>query len=211
MLGIPALGGTIGVLVKILPQLVVLAGAVLFFLGARSLADNLGVTEDSAGRILPIVTALLGVSMALGGLAFKQWTSYQKKRIAFLRDVAEQLFFRNLATNRSVFHRVIDSAEEEEGKEMILVLYHLFVNRETRFERAGLDRTIEAWMRDHFGTTVDFDIDGALRNLKQLSGTLPEGRTLTLLEENQEGGLQVPSPSEARSLLSSLASQRFGL
>lgn len=211
MLAIPALGGGVGVLLKVLPQVVIIAGAILFVFGARSVAENLGVSADTAGHIMPVLTALLGVSMALGGLAFKQWTSYQKKRIAFLRDVSEQLFFRNLATNRAVFHRIIDSAEEEEGKEMMLVLYHLFKERENPFTRPDLDHAIEVWMQDHLDATVDFDIDGALGNLKEVRGTLPDGRALALLAEDEDGRLHVPSPRDARALLDTLAARRFGL
>lgn len=209
MFGIPALGGTVGVLAKILPQLVILIGAILFFIGARSLADELGVTEESAGRILPVVTAFLGVTMALGGLAVKQWTSYQKKRIEFLRDVAEQLFFRNLANNRSVFHRIIDSAEDEEGKEMILVLYHLMVNREKRFTREELDRSIESWMKEQFGTVIDFDIQGAIDNLERLRGEVAKGERRALVKEDEDGMLEVLSIREAGNLMSTLASRRF--
>ena len=211
MFGIPAIGGGIGVIAKILPQVVVLSGVILFFLGARSWAEGLGINEDSATRAMPVLTALLGVTMALGGLAVKQWNSYQRKRIKFLRDVTEQLFFRNLATNRSVFHRVIDSAEEEEGKEMIILLYHLFSSRSAAQTPADLDHSIECWMRDRFGTAVDFDIDDALQNLKRLRATVPDGRTLTLLTEDADRGLHVPSPRDARALLDALAADRFGL
>ncbi len=211
MFGIPAVGGGVGVIFKILPQIVVLGGVVLFFLGARSWAEGLGINEESVTRVMPVLTALLGVTMALGGLAVKQWTSYQKKRIEFLRDVAEQLFFRNLATNRAVFHRVIDSAEEEEGKEMILLLYHLFANRDAPQTRTELDRAIETWMRVSFDTRVDFDIDDALQNLKRLHGSVPDGRTLTLLTEDSNQRLHVLPPEDARTLLASLAAQRFDL
>ncbi len=181
---------------------------VLFFWGARTWADRLGVTAESAGRVMPVLTALLGVTVALGGLAFKQWTSYQKKKIAFLREVSEQLFYGNLATNRSVFHRIIDSAEEEEGKEMILVLYHLFTHCGVPPTRPTLDARIESWMRERFETVIDFDIDSALRNLMELRGHLPDGRDLTLLTEDSEG-LHILPPDDARTLLSTLASRRF--
>lgn len=209
MLGIPAIGGSVGVLLKILPQVVVLTGLLLFFLGARSVAENFGVTAESAVRLMPALTALMGVTMALGGLAFKQWTSFQKKRIEFLRQVAEHLFFRNLAMNRSVFHRVIDSAEEEESKEMILVLHHLFTSQDATPTRAELDGAIETWMRERFETVIDFDIDGALGNLMRLRGSLPDGRTLTLLTEDPDGRLQVLPLEDARILLAHLATERF--
>lgn len=210
MFAIPALGGGVGVLLKIIPQIVVLTGVILILLGAHSMAGSLGVTEETAGRTAPILTAILGVTMALGGLAVKQWTSYQKKRIQFLRDVSEQLFFRNLATNRSVFHRILDSAEEEKGKEMLLVLYHLVVNQGTPLSRPALDLLIEDWMKNQFDLTVDFDIESALKNLKKLTGTLPDGREIALLHEKEDGTLIVPPLTEIRVLMSTLASQRFG-
>lgn len=209
MFGVPAIGGAVGVLFKTIPQIVILAGVILFLVGGHSWSRRLGVTEETMDAGMPILTALMGVVIALGGLAFKQWTSYRKKRVEFLKEVSEQLFFRNLATNRSVFHRIIDSAEEEETKEMILVLYHLMTWEGEAPDRMELDQRIEAWMKAEFETTVDFDIDGPLATLARVRGTLPDGRVASMVETDEDGRLHALSLEEAGVLLG--AQPPFGL
>lgn len=204
LFAVPALGGSVGVLLKAIPQLMIIAGVILFFTAGPAWAIKLGVTDESVTRIMPVLTALLGVILALGGLAFKQWNNYRKKRIAFLKDVSEQLFFRNLATNQSVFYRLIDSAEEEEGKEMVLVLYHLLTGPGEGQTSEELDARVEAWMREVFGAEVNFDIDGPLKNLARLTGPARDGREAALIGKDPAGRWRAAPIEDAKHLLDHL-------
>jgi len=210
LFAVPAVGGSIGVLAKALPQVLIIVGAILFFTAGPTWALKVGVTEDSVRNFMPVVTALMGVVMALGGLAFKQWSSYRKKRIAFLKDVSEQLFFRNLATNRSVFHRLVDSAEEEEGKEMILVLHHLLTGPAEGLTRSELDARIEGWMEERFGEAIDFDIAGALGNLANRRGPTRDGADAALVEEGPDGRLRALPVEDAKHVLDHLWDSAYG-
>ncbi len=209
MFGVPAVGGSIGVLVKAAPQILIIIGAIMFFVAGADWAAKVGVTEDSVSNVMPVLTALMGVIVALGGLAFKQWNNYRKKRIEFLKDVSEQLFFRNLATNRSVFHSVIGSAEDEENKEMLLVLYHLIVSREESLTRDQLDARIEKWMKERFGTVIDFDIDGPLENLHALRGPNRDGREVSLVQTDADGRLRAPTLDDAKHIIDHLWDNAF--
>ena len=121
--------------------------------------------------------------------------------------VALILFFRNLANNASVFGSLIDDAEEEECKEIILVYYHLIASQ-TPLNPEQLDDRIEAWMEEKFGTKIDFDINGPLRNLQAIRGkivkdgeaeaSMPE---IPLLTYDNQGFCQVPSLDDAKTIV----------
>lgn len=209
MFAVPAVGGSVGVLVKALPQLLILIGVVLFLIGGPAWLASIGLSEDNVSSFMPVMVALMGVVMALGGLAVKQWGSYRKKRIQLLKDVSEQLFFRNLATNRSVFHRVIDSAEEEESKEMLLVFYHLLTSPGEKLTRESLDAKIEKWMEERLGTVINFDIDGPIDYLSQLRGPACDGTEIPLVTVDQKGHLASASLEDAKHLIDHLWDHHF--
>jgi hypothetical protein len=209
LFAIPAIGGSIGVLLKVVPQLLILIGVILFLIGGPAWLTEVGLTEEAVSSFMPVMIALMGVVIALGGIAFKQWGGYRKKRIQLLKDVSEQLFFRNLATNRSVFHRVIDSAEEEEAKEMLLVFYHLISSPEEKLTRETLDAKIEKWMEERLGSMIDFDIDGPLGNLTKLRGPARNGKEVALVETGEDGILRTVPLEDAKHVLDHLWDNAF--
>ncbi len=209
LFAVPAIGGSIGVLLKVIPQLLILIGVILFLIGGPVWLTKIGLTKEAVSSFMPVMIAIMGVVMALGGIAFKQWGSYRKKRIQLLKDVSEQLFFRNLATNRSVFHRVIDSAEEEEAKEMLLVFFHLISSPEEKLTRETLDAKIEKWMEERFGSVIDFDIDGPLGNLTKLRGPDRDGNEVALVEIGEDGILRTVSLEDAKHVLDYLWDHAF--
>jgi hypothetical protein len=169
---VPTVGATIPLVMRILPNLLLIIGIVFFFLGLAGVLRSLGISEETAQDVLPILVASMSVAIALGGFAFKQYSTYQTKKIRFQKNVTDTLFFRNLANNRGVFQMLIDAAEEEECKEIILVYYHLLTSQ-TPLTTKQLDTVVEQWMLDKFKTPINFDIQDPLRNLSLIQGQLP--------------------------------------
>ena len=180
LFGVPAIGAAIPLILKALPNVLLLVAAILFALNAQPLVEQLEVEENQARNIMPVLVATLSLGMALGGFAFKQYSNYKSKRIKFQKDVTETLFFKNLGNNDSVFQTFIDLAEEEECKEIILVYYHLLTSNNS-LKPEELDARIEAWMQKKVGITINFDINGPLDNLANIRGKLI---TNALSEEN---------------------------
>jgi len=197
LLVVPALGAGVSVIIKALPNLLLIIGVILFFALGPSVSSRWGVGQTDVNNIMPILVAILSLVIALGGLAFKQYTSYKNKRLEFLKNVTETLFFRNLASNASVFNALIDAAEEEECKEVILVYYHLLTHK-GKLSPAQLDGQIEEWMRRKFGTEIDFDIDQTLRQLEALHG---DGPKVSLLTRDAQGFCHVLPLDEAKALI----------
>ena len=169
--GVPIIGAAIPIILKTLPQIIIIVGLVLFFTVGPSALKNLNTTEDEVRNIMPVLLALFSLGMTFGGFAFKQFTNYKNKQIKFQKNVTETLFFKNLASNVSVFQSLIDSAEEEECKEIILVYYHLLTSSKS-LTAEQLDDKIEAWMEEKLNTHIDFDIHGPLNNLEAIKASL---------------------------------------
>jgi len=179
LFGVPAIGAAIPLILKALPNVLLLVAAILLALNAEPLVEELQVEQYQARNIMPVLVATLSLGMALGGFAFKQYSNYKSKRIKFQKDITETLFFKNLGNNDSVFQTFIDLAEEEECKEIILVYYHLLTSK-SKLTPEELDARIEAWMQKKLGTKINFDIHGPLDNLANIFGKVTNG----LSEEN---------------------------
>jgi len=171
MFFVPAIGAAVPILLRILPQLLLIVGVIMLWIPSLDPPDSglLQASEEDAENLSRLLVTILSMLVVLGGFAFKQYSKYQSKQLKFQKNVSDTLFFRNIASNASVFNSLIDAAEEEECKEILLVYYHLLVKGRA-MTRDELDDTVEAWMEQNFGTKIDFDIDGPLGNLAKLKG-----------------------------------------
>ena len=167
LFGVPAIGAAIPLALKTLPQLILVVGVLLYFVLGYQPIDELRVQEEDINNIAPLIITILSLTIALGGFAFRQFTNYKNKQIRFQKNVTETLFYRNLANNSGVFQYLIDAAEEEECKEIILVYYHLLTS-DYALNPLQLDHLIESWMLEKFGKAIDFDIEKTLRNLSEI-------------------------------------------
>ncbi len=159
IIGIPAaIGGMIMLATKL--------GATLLLTGTL-LAFWLGMQDEPVVLDQKSLLALAAGFGALGAFLWKQFNKFKNRKIKFMKTLADNLYFKNLDNNTGVFHRLIDAAEEEEGKETILAYYFLL-----RAKRAittdELDQDIEAWFQQKHQQSLNFEIDDALAKLQHL-------------------------------------------
>ena len=173
LFGLPAIGAAIPIILKVLPQIVLITGVVIYLTLGHQPIDRLQVQEEQVRNVTPLLIAALSLMVTLGGFAFKQYTSYKNKQVKFQKKVTETLFYRNIANNTGVFKYLIDVAEEEECKEVMLAYYHLLISS-TSLTSSELDNRIETWMKSKFGTVIDFDIDNPLRNLAEIKAKIEQ-------------------------------------
>jgi len=202
LFGVPAIGAGIAILLRILPQVLLIIGVILFFTGVPSGLEESGIedlkaSEDQVSNFMPVMVALLSLLITLGGFAFKQYNTYKSKLIRFQKKVTETLFFRQMANNQGVLQFLIDTAEEEECKEIILVYYHLMTSNQP-LTRSQLDDRIEKWMDENFGTKIDFDINAPLGNLEGIRGKIVKSGAdaatpaeVPLLTYDRQGNCQI--------------------
>jgi len=178
LFGIPAIGASIAIVFRVLRHLLLIVGAILLVTGVPASVEYLKTHQKEVQDVFPILVAVLSLSIAMGGFAFKQYTNYQSKKIKFQKEVTDKLFYRNLANNAGVFQALVDAAEEEECKEIILVYYHLLTCN-TSLTPAQLDQRIEAWLHEKLGVAaeevpINFDIQKTLDNLAAIKGKVVE-------------------------------------
>ncbi|MBT9313519.1 TMEM143 family protein [Leptothoe kymatousa] len=207
MLAVPAIGAAIPVLLKALPNILILVAAILLTLNAGSALESIDVEEEQARNIMPVLVATLTFVIALGGFGVKQYSQYKNKKIKFQKDVTDTLFFNNLANNASVFQMLVDIAEEEECKEIILVYYHLLTSAEPLTPQA-LDAKVEKWMVEKTGTAINFDIAGPLKNLQGLRGYVG-GVEKPLMDYDDQGRCRLLSLKDSMAVLDYLWDNAF--
>ncbi len=177
LFGIPALAAAFSILFKVLLKL----------------------GQEDIDNVMTLLVAVLSLILTLAVFAFQQYSRYQDKQIKFHKNVTDNLFYRLLDTNAGVFKSLIDGAKEKECKEIILVYYHLLTS-EVTLTPAELDKRIEKWMEDKFGTNIDFDIHGILNSLEKIRGKVGE-QELSLLSYDNEGNCGVLSLDEAKTII----------
>jgi hypothetical protein len=96
--------------------------------------------------------------------------SFVSSKTRYMQTLASNLYFRSLANNSSVLTYLIDAAEEEECKELLLAYFLLYVERDRDFTQQTLDRRVEQWLKTEFDLEVNFEIADAVQKLhdKQL-------------------------------------------
>jgi hypothetical protein len=179
---LPTLFGGIGVLTKSLGPLMVVGGLLW-----------LRMSEGGGMRALePSEWAALGLAgsaaVAIVLFSIRQLSRFKARKIEFLQLLTRNLYFRNLDNNAGVFHRVLDSAEEEETAEAALGYALLRWHGPT--DIAGLDGSVEAWLAERFGVKVDLEADDALAKLERLG-----------LAVQEDGRWRALAPAEALAIL----------
>jgi hypothetical protein len=189
---------------KVSASLFILLAAILFLCGLTAVADWLGIVLTSKEEALARLATVTSVLIILGAFAVKQYIKYKNKRLQFLKDITDTLFFRNLDCNAGVFYRLLDEAEEEEGKETILTYYHLLTSKAGMTEEQ-MDDCIEQWLEQKCHSKVDFAVHKALQTLKQIKGMIEipgkTAREIYLIERDANGCYRVVGLDEARTIV----------
>lgn len=109
MLIIPALGAAVPMLIKILPALGLLVGAIALVVFGWNLDGKFDVDVKDPKAIYPLLLASFSACVALGGFAVRQYIKYKSKRLEFLKKVTDVLFFKSLDVSQGVLNAVVDS------------------------------------------------------------------------------------------------------
>lgn len=169
----PLLAGLGPMVIKILPSIGLLLGALALYTIGPETARTFDFDEKKHLAVWPIMVAALSSSMLLVGFAVKQFLNYKNKKLHFLKRVTETLFFKNLVTNQGVLMAIVDSAEEELGKEMVLAYHHLLTYGP--LTKAELDGRVESWLLHSCARSIDFDVAKALDRLSAIEA---DGRSV---------------------------------
>ena len=169
LLGLPALVGTVPLVLKLAPTL-----AVLFLLAGIQLGYSAAVEEDQLKQALAVTSGVL----ALGGFCAHQWLKYRHRALRYHAAIRDSLYFRNANNNAGVFDSLVGAAEEQEFKEAVLAYRFLMA---LPSDEPSLDRRIEQWLNDRFGVDVDFEVEDGLAKLDRYGLLCRSGDVLSVV------------------------------
>jgi hypothetical protein len=168
-LGVPAIAGSIPILLNLASTVTVLFLVIGFYLGVSA-----AVEDDQFKGAFAAMSGLV----ALGGFVMRQWMKYQRQSLMYQKQLSDNIYFRNINNNAGIFDYIIGAAEEQECKEAFLAYYFLQQGPLTQSE---LDCRVEAWLKDAFEVDTDFEVDDALAKLDRLGLLWRDGERIAAL------------------------------
>jgi uncharacterized protein DUF3754 len=103
------------------------------------------------------------------GYGYKTWYSFQVSRQTYTLQLTQSLYYQNLDNNGGVMFRLLDEAEEEETREVLLAYFYLWrYAGEDGWTAGELDDFIEAALEKRLGVQIDFEIDDSMSKLKRM-------------------------------------------
>ena len=200
MLVIPALGAAIPMLIKILPALGLIVGAIALVVFGWDLGGKFDVDVSDPKAVYPLLLAALTACVALGGFAARQYIKYKSKRLEFLKKVTDVLFFKSLDVCQGVLNAVVDSAEEEQSKEMLLI-YYLLMQEDKALNAEDIRRKMNAWTKNQFSVDSDINAELALEQLVNLQAPSDSGESISVIEKIADGRYQSSSIESAKRII----------
>lgn len=135
----------------------------------------LAVVKGFSAAVAALFTSLWGAFMFLGfvvgtaGYGVKSFLGYLRTKDKYQLNLTRSLYYQNLDNNAGVLFRILDEAEEQECREVILA-YALLRRRAGNhgWTEEELDVAAETFLQDALGFAVDFEVADALEKLVRL-------------------------------------------
>ena len=125
----------------------------------------------------------IGFWSLVGGFfvfALKSFLGYKNTIEKYLKTLTSNLYFQNLDNNSGVLTCLLDDAEEQECREILLAYYFLFAEAGVHTQKS-LDERIERYFAEELSFECDFEVDDALRKLKELGLLKVKGKKLDVV------------------------------
>jgi hypothetical protein len=165
---------------------------------------GIAVWKVLQGALLAATAGVYGLMAVLGlisgtlGYGVKSFYGYLRTKEKYQLNLTESLYYQNLDNNAGVLFHLMDDAEEQEHREVLLGYFFLWRDAPAGgWTSAELDHAIEVYLAAKVGRPVDFEVGDALDKLERMQlvqrfadnrlRAVPLSRALTLLESLGEG------------------------
>lgn len=127
------------------------------------------------GGLLGLMTLYSPLAL-LVGYGYKTYYSFQVQHQTYQLQLTQSLYYQNLDNNAGVLYRVLDEAEEQELREVLLAYFCLWrFAGESGWTAAQLDNYVELELERTLDTRVDFEIEDALAKLERTGAVVRVG------------------------------------
>ncbi len=128
-----------------------------------------GINDKNWAEFTSALVVAFGPIAILGGFSYRQYASYQTTKQAYHLMLTESLYYQNLDNNVGVLTRLMDEAEEQECREVLLGYYCLWKYGPPQgWTSEQLDDYVEMFLEGTVNLKVDFEIGDALDKLEKL-------------------------------------------
>jgi len=132
-----------------------------------------GAVSYTVGTMLKLLTVAVlspfmlatAIVMGFGGIIYAQIRNVFIARDRYRMQLAQSLYFQNLANNQAAIAMIVDEAEEEDVKEEVLLYAHLLGGPFHISKLEILRGYINKFLAEKLGAAVNFDIEDALKRL----------------------------------------------
>jgi hypothetical protein len=174
-LAAPAIVAGTPVLLNLWPALTVIFAVLAAYFGAQGVID-----DDELKRALAAMSGLI----AVGAFVMRQRLKYEAQTLRYQKQLADTVYFRNLANNAGVLDLLVGAGEEQDAKEAFLA-YWALRRAQRPLAKAEIDNSAEAFLRERFGLAVDFEIQDALAKLERLGLVTRDGESYAALAPDE--------------------------
>jgi hypothetical protein len=123
------------------------------------------------GSVVALSQLLWVVFIGTLMMLYRTLLGYRRTRKRRDSQRTSNLYFQNLANNAAAIQVLVAMIAQEDYKEALLA-YVFSAAAHVPADEASLDRRVEAYLRERFGTALDFDSRDALNTLDRLGLTL---------------------------------------
>ena len=138
--------------------------------------DGLKIGSSVAGSVATaawkaFTTALLSPWLFLIMLCtflfamIRAFFAYITSRTRYMQALSANLYFQNIANNASALSCLVDAAETEETKELLLAYFILYAERDQNHTKESLGLRVNQWVRDEFGAEIEFEVENVAGKL----------------------------------------------
>ena len=140
-------------------------------LGGSALVGTTAWAVGTAAKLAVAVALspmlLIGALVTgVGGIMYAQIRNIFITRDKYRMQLAQSLYFQNLANNQGALALIVDDAEEEDVKEEALLYTHLLRTPVHATQLDNLRNVINDFLNEKFGIDISFDIRDALDRLR---------------------------------------------
>jgi hypothetical protein len=104
---------------------------------------------------------------AFAGVLWRQVKGVLYKKSQYMAQLAQKLYFYNLANNMSALIQCVENSKEEQKKETFLA-YIFLANENEAISKEDLDKKIEKFIDSYYDMKVNFEINDGLEELNKM-------------------------------------------
>ena len=151
-------------------------------IGGSSVTGIYGLAKMGLTTLFGIKLTWLMITLGAFAYAWQSFLGYRRTKADYISSMTQQLYYQNLDNNGGVFCRLIDEAEDEETKEVILAYFLLWRRADETWTPDRVGQEVEKLVREQTGDCCRFQAREAIVKLERLGLLTSDPNRLQAIE-----------------------------